>query len=249
MHALLQPAPGPAVPLIVVAAGATTVYVVGVLAYVVAQLRPILTTIEGVAHGLARQGIGIRGAGAPVSVVDGRAPAIAPPPGLVSHSALVPPWSQLLDLTVSTTPPATRWTDCGPESVAICIEACVGVETIAELLRLRQFGVIDTRLTAAADLAGMLERNHIHGQVVEVDSGGWQARIIYQRQRGLPAIVLKQFGLQQPISHWVVSEGATDRFYYEDPWSGTHQSLDWPTATSLFLGWLVAIDSPIRYSR
>src|SRR5690242_8668058 len=120
------------------------------------QIARTYSSVINLVEGVNRAGIAVRGAkgtgggGASNHMVQRSTPAVVRP--------LLPvdPVSQLAGVTVSPSPAPTGPVDCGPACVVSCIEEVKGCWSADELLRLRYFGTVDSRLTTASDLVGML---------------------------------------------------------------------------------------------
>lgn len=129
----------------------------------------------------------------------------------------------------------------------MCIYAVRGVETIAQLLRLRWFGAIDARLTTAADLVGMFSRNHIPASASNVPGMQLAAWCQAELGAGRPCIVLKRFSAGVDALHWVVMDAAHADATYRDPWDGLNHELSWSDLAALYAGVVVTCGDRASY--
>lgn len=198
--------------------------------------------VREIIEGLNRSGIPIRGAKSQSPRVrvggGGAVSSIANANGVLN----VPDQAQRTDLTVSTTPAWTGSVDCGPECVVACLEYEHGQETIAQLLRLRYFGVIDARLTDANDLVGMFKLNSVQAHPRFVDAPTGLIEIPRALQMGRPACVLLRY-IGGSTLHWYVVKGNPgNTFVLMDPWIGADMTVSSDLLASRWAGQYVHID-------
>lgn len=198
--------------------------------------------VREIVEGLNRSGVPIRGAKGTSSGVrvggSGAVSAISSADGILS----VPREAQRSDLTVSTTPAWTGSVDCGPECVVACLQYEHGQETIAQLLRLRYFGVIDMRLTNADDLVGMLRQNGVEAHSRYVDAATGLVEMPRALQMGWPALVLLRY-IGGSTLHWYVVKGNPGASWVlMDPWLGVDMTVSASVLTSRWAGQYVHID-------
>jgi hypothetical protein len=245
----VPPLPGPSVPVAILAFGATVVFLCGVLSYVAVQGAKTVESVKEIMAGMGRAGIPIRGAPAQ-HVTGGPIVPNATGGGRVGVSSLpVPAWSQTGDITVVNRPAWTGATDCGPEAVAAVVRSYTGVETVAELLRLRVFGVIDPRLTSGADLVRMFSHNHIQAAA---DGPAWpQLRAILDNEisRGALVIVLKRYSTNLNAPHWVTVDGLVDGISYMDTIGGVYRRVSESEFATLYRGECVTSVGKATYNK
>lgn len=199
--------------------------------------------VRNIVEAVHRAGIPVRGAkgkagGAGLnSLVNQRNTSVA------SQLLPVDPVSQLQGVTVIDKPAPTGPVDCGPACVVSCIAELRGTWSADELLRLRYFGAVDSRLTTASDLAGMLVANHISAHARE----GVSAQIARQEitrnwSIGRPSIILGDW-VARGVPHWVKFLGDRGGAYVMDPWYGAPRVIDWAAFENLFDGDYVHIDA------
>ena len=206
------------------------------------QIARTYSQVVNLVEGVNRAGISIRGArgqaggAAPNPVVARRVPSAVPT--LLPVDAV----SQMAGVTVTPSPAPTGPVDCGPACVVSCIEELRGCWSADELLRLRYFGVVDSRLTTADDLAGMLQRNGIAAHVREgVDAATMQQEVTRNWQAGRPCIVLGNYsGLGE--GHWVKFIGDRNGPVVMNPYPGVSQAWSWESFGAQFYGDYVHID-------
>lgn len=219
---------------------------IGVLAAAMcaAALRMAQTyaSVVNILEAVHRAGIPVRGAKGTV-VRDrtgggGAVSSIADANGVLN----VPDEAQRTDLTVSTAASWTGSVDCGPECVVACLQYEHHQETIAQLLRLRYFGVIDKRLTNADDIAGMLRQNGVESHPRYVDWSAASVEMPRALQMGLPCPVLLRY-IGGSTLHWYVCKGhPSNTWVLMDPWLGADVVASDAVMASRYAGQYVHVD-------
>jgi hypothetical protein len=154
----------------------------------------------------------------------------------------VDPINQLAGNTVTAAPAVTGPYDCGPACVVSCIEELRGCWSADELLRLRYFGVVDSRLTTADDLVGMLRANGIDAHAREVDAKTMQVEVVRNWNAGRPSLVLGNY-VSPNVAHWVKFIGDANGPVVMNPWPGGRSRWSWPDFMAAFDRWYVHVDS------
>lgn len=156
--------------------------------------------------------------------------------------------SQMEGVTVSDSPAPTGPVDCGPACVVSCIEEIKGTWSADELLRLRYFGRVDSRLTTADDLVGMLAANHIAAHARKgVNSATMQQEVVRNWEAGRPCIVLGNYsGMGE--GHWVKFVGDRKGPVVMNPYPGIPQQWTWGSFAEQFYGDYVHIDGEMPVS-
>lgn len=223
-----------------------------------AALGILSTAVFAVALGAAKTWADVRNlvegvnrAGIPVRGAKGQSGGMAPNnlgqrrlPGAVSALLPVDAVSQMAGVTVTPTAAPTGPVDCGPACVVSCIEEIKGCWSADELLRLRYFGTVDSRLTTADDLVGMLNANGIAAHDRKgIDGAAMRQEVVRNWQAGWPSIVLGNYsGLD--VGHWVKFIGDRNGPVVMNPYPGVPQIWTWPTFLEQFYGDYVHIDGP-----
>lgn len=198
--------------------------------------------VANIIHGLGRAGVPVRGMGAGSSPAIANPRRAAPPVDGAGTVLPSPAWSQLTDVSISPRPAAASVVDCGPEAVAIVVDALTGVPVPAEYLRYLWFGLLDSRLTGSTDLVGMLRLCGVPAHAVS--SAYPQVCAELQRAAAITeySIVLGTW-LTPNLGHWVVICGATPTgVTVRDPWHGTEYGIDWSTFKDKYSNCYVHID-------
>jgi hypothetical protein len=212
------------------------------------QIARTYSQVVNLIEGVNRAGIPIRGAqgqtgGAASNRVVGRQ--VSP-----ASSALLPvdAVSQMAGVTVTSAAAPTGPVDCGPACVVSCIEEMKGCWSADELLRLRYFGVVDSRLTTADDLVGMLNRNGIAAHKRQgIDPDTMRLEVTRNWQAGRPCIVLGNYsGVGK--GHWVKFIGERGAAVVMNPYPGSEQNWSWPDFQSMFYGDYVHVDGTLPSS-
>jgi hypothetical protein len=198
--------------------------------------------IRDIVEGLNRAGVAVRGArgtaggAAPHSMVTRGAPLAVRP--LLGVDAV----SQMAGVTVTPAPAPTGPVDCGPACVVSCIEELKGCWSADELLRLRYFGVVDSRLTTADDLVGMLRANGLAAHARKgIDSSTMRQEVIRNWEAGRPSIVLGNYS-RMNAGHWVKFLGDRNGPAVMNPYPGITQVWGWDDFLTQYYGDYVHID-------
>jgi hypothetical protein len=208
------------------------------------QLARTYSQVVNLVEGVNRAGINIRGArgasgGGGLNRMAQRQVASVASPLLP-----VDPVAQLEGVTVSPARAPTGPVDCGPACVVSCIEEIKGCWSADELLRLRYFGAVDSRLTTARDLVGMLNANRIKAHAREgVSAEVAQQEITRNWAAGRPSVVLGDW-VSRGVGHWVKFLGDRGGAVVMDPYYGAPRVIPWPTFALLFDGDYVHVDEP-----
>lgn len=197
--------------------------------------------VVNLVEGVNRAGIAVRGArgqaggGASNGVVARRVS--NPVPTLLP----VEPVNQMAGVTVSSSAAPTGPVDCGPACVVSTIEEMKGCWSADELLRLRYFGVVDSRLTTAEDLVGMLRANGIAAHAQYVDWPTAQIEIVRNWQAGRPSLVLGAW-VSRGYGHWMKFLGDRGGPQFMNPWPNGRQAWTWHELEVLYSGAYVHVD-------
>lgn len=241
-----MPVPPAGVPAFIGSAVATLIFVVAAAVYIAQQLKPLAPQLDNIAHALTRAGVSVRGVGGASLAGHGTIPS-RPAVGGGALAVPVPGYNQLTDVTVSNAPAWTGPVDCGPECVAAGLYAVRGVETVAELLRLRAFGVIDSRLTTASDLANMYRINNVKTQIIAPSSNDLVHRLGMAAEAGHPIHVLGNW-LSAAIGHWhTVIRVGDSVVTVRDPWGGVTRQYDLGVYLGLYSGSALEVLESARY--
>lgn len=208
------------------------------------RMAQTYAAVVNIVEGLHRQGVSIRGAkGAGGGAV--HYPVVARS-STVPAGQLLPldPVAQLAGVTVSPSPAPTGRVDCGPACVVSEIEERHGCWSSDELLRLRYFGVVDSRLTTSADLVGMLQANHIAAHAVSSPAANLRGELVRAAAQGWSCLVLGNF-ISSTMLHWVKFRGDDGSAEVMDPWVGTARSISWTLFLAQYAGEYVHVDGTI----
>lgn len=206
------------------------------------RMAQTYASVVNIVEGLHRSGVAVRGAkGTSEGSRLGGGGAIST---LADANGVlrVPDEAQRTDLTVSKAPAWTGSVDCGPECVVAVLQYEHGQETIAQLLRLRYFGVIDARLTTADDLAGMLKANGVQAHAVYTSAADGMVQLPRALQMGWPSIVLLKY-IGGTTLHWYVVKGRPGgAWILMDPWIGADVTASDAVMAARWAGQYVHID-------
>lgn len=206
------------------------------------QIARTYQQVMNLVEGVNRAGISVRGArgaagGAGLNRMVQRSAAAT-----VSPLLPMEPVNQLAGITVSAARAPTGPVDCGPACVVSCIEEIKGCWSADELLRLRYFGAVDSRLTTTDDLVGMLQANGIGAHARKgVDAETARQEITRNWQRGYPSIVLGEW-VAPGLGHWVKFVGDRNGPIVMNPYPGSNAPQTWADFTRNFWGEYVHVD-------
>jgi hypothetical protein len=152
------------------------------------------------------------------------------------------PVNQRTAVTVSPTAAVTGNWDCGLACVVSVIAEIKRTWSADQLLRLRYFGVVDSRLTTADDIVGMLNANDIPAHGRNVDAATARIEIVRNWQANRSSIVLGDW-ISLGYPHWMRFRGDDGGAEFMDPWIGGARRLTWEQFSALYDGWYVHIDA------
>lgn len=219
---------------------------VGILAAAVATNAVILARayvqVRDIVEGLNRSGVSVRGAKGQASAVQFNRLAGSGASSNAPSLLALDPVSQRRGATVVDQSATTGPWDCGPACVVSEIESIHGCWSADELLRLRYFGVVDNRLTTAADLVGMLQANNIpaHPRVSTADTA--KQEMVRNWQVGRSSFALGEW-VSPGVGHWMRFRGDDGFAEFMDPWPGGARRVSWQEFAAKFWGEYVHVDA------